>query len=820
MAFRGVALLKKYTVKGMSCAACAARVERAVSSLEAVSACSVNLLTNTLVLEGDVSDSLVRAAVESAGYGIVGGEVSGGNSEKKMLSRLIASIALVLVLMYFSMGAMMWGFPLPAFLDTNAIAIGAIQLVISSLVILINRRFFISGAKAVLHRSANMDTLVALGSGVSYLWSIYVYVGAVLIQLGGDVSAAMHALHGLYFESAAMILALISLGKLLEGRAKGKTTNALRALMDLSPKLATLLRDGEEITVMAAELSVGDVILIRPGESIPADAVVISGESAVDESSLTGESMPSEKTVGSQLFAGTVNRSGVLRAKATEVGAQTALSQIIKTVSDATSTKAPIAKVADKVSAIFVPSVIAVAIVTFAVWLLINGDLPHALERAISVLVISCPCSLGLATPVAIMVGSGVGARSGILFKSAAALEMAGRISTVALDKTGTVTAGAPSVTDIVADDGEALLRLAASLEVGSEHPLARAVVDFARERGASLFEVEEFSAVTGCGVYAKVDGKAAVGGKLSFIKEHAVIDEKLEKSAESLTRAAKTPLFFALDGKVLGVIAVADTLREDTATAVERLKAMNLQVVMLTGDNSAVAEKIAESAGIEKVKAELLPNDKAAAVESLAREGRVMMVGDGINDAPALARADLGCAIGRGTDVAIDSADLVLMRSNVGDIPAAIALGRCVLRNIRENLFWAFIYNAVGIPLAAGVFTAFTGWELTPMFGAAAMSLSSFSVVMNALRLNFAKIYPKPEKEKIKMKKTMKIEGMMCPHCEGRVKKALEALAEVKEALVSHESGTAAITLSAPISDEKLTATVTAAGYDVLGIE
>ena len=812
--------LKKYTVKGMSCAACAARVEHAVSSLAEVSACSVNLLTNTLAVEGEASDSLIRAAVEGAGYGIAGGEASDDGSAKKMLVRLIISISLVLILMYFSMGAMMWGFPLPSPLKNNAIAIGAIQLVISSLVILINRRFFISGAKAVLHLGANMDTLVALGSGVSYLWSIYVYATAVSLQASGDATAAMHALHGLYFESAAMILALISLGKLLESHAKGKTTNALRALMDLSPKLATVLRDGEEKTVMAAELCVGDIVLIRPGESIPADATVISGESAVDESSLTGESLPAEKTVGSQIFAGTVNRSGLLRAKATEVGAQTALSQIIKTVSDATSTKAPIAKMADKVSAVFVPTVIAIATVTLVAWLFINGDLPHALERAISVLVISCPCSLGLATPVAIMVGSGVGARFGILFKSAAALEMAGRINTVALDKTGTVTSGTPSVTDVVADDPDTLLRIAASLEAGSEHPLARAVVDYAKERGVELFELEEFSAVTGCGVLGKVEGREVAGGKLSFIKEYAKIEENIEKSAESLTRAAKTPLFFARDGKVLGIVAVADTLREEAAAAVERLKGMNLRVVMLTGDNRAVAEKIAEAAGIETVRAELLPNDKADAVASLAEGGRVMMVGDGINDAPALTRADLGCAIGRGTDVAIDSADLVLMRSSTGDIPAAIALGRCVLRNIRENLFWAFIYNAVGIPLAAGVFTAFTGWELTPMFGAAAMSLSSFSVVMNALRLNFAKIYPTPKKEKTKMKKIMRIEGMMCPHCEGRVKKALEALPEVREALVSHESGTASLTLASPISDEKLIATVTAAGYDVLGVE
>lgn len=804
----------------MSCAACAARVERAVSSLSGVAACSVNLLTNTLAVEGEVTDELIRAAVEGAGYGVGGNTETGGTVERKMLISLITSLSLVTILMYFSMGAMMWGFPLPSFLKTNAIALGAIQLTLSALVIFINRRFFINGTRAVLHLSANMDTLVSLGSGVSFLWSIYVYAGAVQLQISGDAAAALHALHGLYFESAAMILALISLGKLLESRAKGKTTNALRALMDLSPKLATVIRDGEEVTVPAAALAVGDIFIVRPGESIPADAVVILGESAVDESSLTGESLPAEKTLGSKVYAGTVNQSGALRCRATEVGAQTALSEIIKTVSDATSTKAPIAKVADRVSAIFVPTVIGIAIVTLIGWLIADGELGHALERAISVLVISCPCALGLATPVAIMVGSGVGAKDGILFKSAAALEMTGRISIVALDKTGTVTVGRPAVTDIASDDEEHLLRIAASLEAKSEHPLARAVVEYAKERGTPISEVEEFSSITGSGVVGRLDGKTVAGGKRAFIEEHAKIDENTKNIAESLTRAAKTPLFFAEDGRVVGVIAVADTPRPEAAMATDRLRAMGLRVVMLTGDARAVAKKIAEAAGIGEVRAELLPNDKEAIIAELSKDGRVMMVGDGINDAPALTRADVGCAIGRGTDIAIDSADVVLMRSNAADIPAAITLGRAVLRNIRENLFWAFIYNAVGIPLAAGVFTAFTGWELTPMFGAAAMSLSSFSVVMNALRLNLVRIYPKPKKEKAKMTKVMKIEGMMCPHCEGRVKKVLEALPEVKEAIVSHESGTASLTLSSPVPDEALTRAVVAAGYEVTGIE
>ena len=801
--------MRKFTVTGMTCSACSARVERAVGSLPEVEACSVNLLTGTLAVEGSASDEVIRGAVEAAGYGI--GSSSGGqkSQERVLLLRLIASLILLAPLMYISMGHLMWGFPLPEALG-NVAFIGGAQLVLALAVMAVNCKFFINGAKSALHLAPNMDTLVALGSGVSFVWSVAVYIGALTAK-----DASYHMLHGLYFESAAMIVALITLGKLLEARAKGKTTSALEALMELSPKLAHVIRDGREITVAAGEVEVGDVFVVRPGESFPVDGEVIEGESAVDESALTGESVPSEKTVGSRVFGATVNRSGFLKCRATEVGADTALARVIKTVADATATKAPIAKLADRVSGIFVPTVILISLVTLAAWLIAGAEPASALSRAISVLVISCPCALGLATPVAIMVGSGVGARGGILYKTAAAIEAAGRIDTVVLDKTGTVTLGTPTVTDVISRDTGRLLSFAASLERGSEHPLGAAVTAYAEEHSVPLVALDEFSAVVGSGVSAKHGGKLLVGGKLAFVSGYAEVDDEYKREAERLSSEAKTPLFFALGKEMLGIIAVADKLRPEAPEAVAQLCKMGIRVVMLTGDNERTARVIAREAGIETVISEVLPDEKAREVDTLRAGGcRVAMVGDGINDAPALATADVGIAIGRGTDIAIDAADVVLMHSSALDIPAALLLGRKTLLNIKENLFWAFIYNVIGIPLAAGVLIPLLGWELTPMFGAAAMSLSSFSVVTNALRLNFVKLRPN-KKENDKMKKTLKVSGMMCPHCEGRVKKSLEALPGVASAEVSHKKGTAVVTLDGEVADNVLVETVIAAGYE-----
>lgn len=808
--------MRKFTVTGMTCSACSARVEGAVRSLDGVQTCAVNLLTATLAVEGDAPDEAIRGAVEAAGYGIADGIGDKKGEGRVLLSRLILSLLLLLPLMYISMGHLMWGLPLPAPLSGVAF-IGAAELVLALAVMLINGRFFINGVRGALHLAPNMDTLVSLGSGVSFLWSIWVYILALNEPVAEQ---ARHLLHGLYFESAAMILALITLGKLLEARAKGKTTGALASLMELSPKLARVMRDGEEITVPAAEVKVGDLFTVRPGESLPVDGEVVEGESAVDESRLTGESLPSEKSVGSRVFAATVNKSGFIKCRATEVGADTALSRVIKTVADATATKAPIAKLADRVSGVFVPTVMAISLITLTAWLALGAGAAEALSRAISVLVISCPCALGLATPVAIMVGSGIAAKRGMLFKTAAALEAAGRIDTVVLDKTGTVTLGKPTVTDVVSRDTGRLVRLAAALEKGSEHPLGAAVVEYAAQLGAREVGLSEFEAVFGSGVMAKYEGKPLVGGKLAFVSQYAEISEEYKKAAEEFSEAAKTPLFFALGGEALGVIAVRDTLRPEARDAVLRMREGGLSVVMLTGDNARTARVVAAEAGIDEVISEVLPDEKAGEIERLVKEGhRVAMVGDGINDAPALARADLGIAIGRGTDIAIDSADAVLMRSSALDIPAALLIGRKTLRNIKENLFWAFIYNMIGIPLAAGVFIGALGWELTPTFGAAAMSLSSFSVVMNALRLNFVRLDANSTKErKKKMKITLTVKGMMCPHCEARVKKCLEGISGVVCAEVSHKKGTAVVTLDGEVDTKVLVDAVAAQGYECAG--
>ena len=838
--------MEQYTVTGMSCAACSARVEKAVSGVEGVSSCSVNLLTNSMGVEGSASPEAIIAAVEAAGYGAArkgaAKAVSPAAEEDALRDRetpvlkrrLLSSLGFLLVLMYISMGHTMWGFPLPAFLDGNPVALGLMELLLAATVMLINKKFFTSGFRGLLHGAPNMDTLVALGSGVSFAYSTVALFAMTAAVQRGDAAGAHALLHDLYFESAAMILTLITVGKMLEARSKGKTTDALKSLMRLAPQTACVERGGKEQSVPIDEVVRGDVFLVRPGESIPVDGVVLSGVSSVNEAALTGESIPVDKAAGDRVSAATVNQSGFLRCEAERVGEDTTLSKIIKMVGDAAATKAPIAKLADRVSGVFVPAVIAVALVTFAIWLLLGKALGYALSRAIAVLVISCPCALGLATPVAIMVGNGVGAKNGILFKTAVSLEEAGKAQIVVLDKTGTVTNGEPVVTDLLPAEGvseEELLAAALSLEKKSEHPLARAVTAYAAERGTEGREVEDFSALPGNGLRARLGGEELLGGSLAYISSLVSVPPELRERADALSEKGKTPLLFAKGGELLGVIAVADTVKDDAAEAVRELKGMGIHVVMLTGDNARTAAAIGAQVGADEVISGVLPDGKESVIRSLQQRGRVAMVGDGINDAPALTRADIGIAIGAGADVAIDAADVVLMKSRVRDIPAAIRLSRATLTNIKENLFWAFFYNVVCIPLAAGAYARF-GLTLSPMIGAAAMSLSSFCVVSNALRLNLKNIYDpsrdkaikktlgQSDKEETPMTKTMKIEGMMCPHCEARVKKTLEALEAVSSAEVSHVSGSAVVTLAAPVEDEVLKKAVEAQGYDVLGIE
>ena len=825
--------MEQYNVTGMSCAACSARVEKAVSKVDGVTSCSVNLLMNSMGVEGTASPESIIAAVEAAGYGAslknAPSAAKAAQKEEikdketpKMKKRLAASVVFLAVLMYFSMGHMV-GLPLPSYFVGDHAAVGLVELLLTVAIMVINQRFFISGFKGLINRAPNMDTLVALGSTAAFAYSVYALFGAIKAQTAGDMQTAMSYMHEYYFESAAMILTLITVGKMLESRSKGKTTDALKGLMELAPKTANIIKDGKEQSVPVERVQKGDIFVVRPGESIPVDGTVIEGTSAVDESALTGESLPVDKQKGSFVSAGTVNRSGFIRCEASRVGEDTTLSQIIKMVADAAATKAPIAKIADKVSAVFVPSVITIAAITIIGWLIAGRDFGFALARGISVLVISCPCALGLATPVAITVGSGVGARNGILFKTAVSLEEAGKAKTVVLDKTGTVTSGKPVVTDILPAEGmsgKELLEYAYSLETKSEHPLAGAVNLKAEESGSAAREVTDFAALPGNGLVARLDGKELAGGNLGFISERAQVSVQQREAAESLAGQGKTPLFFAYDGKLLGTVAVADTIKEDGAAAIAELHKMGLEVIMLTGDNQRTADAVGKAAGVDRVIAGVMPDGKENVVRELSEQGKTIMVGDGINDAPALTRADTGIAIGAGTDIAIDAADIVLVKSRLGDVPAAIKLSRATLRNIKENLFWAFIYNVIGIPVAAGVFINLFGWQLNPMFAAAAMSLSSFCVVTNALRLNFFKTGAKPEKktkeEKKTMEKTLKIEGMMCGHCEATVKKALEELPQVASAEVSHESGTAKVTLNADISDDALKAVVEAKGYKV----
>ena len=855
--------MEQFNVTGMSCAACSARVEKAVSKVPGVTSCSVSLLTNSMGVEGTASDAAIIKAVQDAGYGAspkkAGAAAAAGTSADldalqdhetpKLKRRLIASLGFLLVLMYFSMGHMMWGWPLPHWFDGNHIAMGLVQLLLAGIVMVINQKFFISGFKGLIHGSPNMDTLVAMGSMASFVWSTYALFAMTDAQLHGNDEMVMHYMMEFYFESAAMILTLITVGKMLEARSKGKTTDALKSLMKLAPKTATLVRDGAEVTVAIADVQKGDVFVVRPGENIPVDGVVLEGTSAVNESALTGESIPVDKAVGDKVSAATTNQSGFLRCEATRVGEDTTLAQIIKMVSDAAATKAPIAKIADTVSGFFVPAVISIAVVTTIVWLLLGHELGYALARGISVLVISCPCALGLATPVAIMVGNGLGAKNGILFKTAASLEAAGRTQIVALDKTGTITEGAPRVTDLLPAEGVSeteLLTLAAALESRSEHPLAKAVLADAEAKAITPPEVTDFAALPGNGLAAKLDGMDIYAGNAAFIQTKLTLPAALAQQAEKLASEGKTPLFFGGAGRLLGVIAVADTIKEDSPEAIRQLQNMGIRVVMLTGDNQRTADAIGRQAGVDEVIAGVLPDGKEAVIRQLQQYGKVAMVGDGINDAPALTRADTGIAIGAGTDVAIDAADVVLMNSKLSDVPAAIRLSRATLRNIHENLFWAFIYNTLGIPLAAGVFIPF-GLTLNPMFGAAAMSLSSFCVVSNALRLNLFDVHstkrdrrPKDtvslpaapaqpaavenkestNKEDLTMKKTLNVEGMMCGHCEARVKKALEAVPGVTEAAVSHEAGTAVVTLSEDVADDVLKQAVEAQDYKVTGIQ
>ena len=837
--------MEHYTVTGMSCAACSARVEKAVSAVPGVTSCSVSLLTNSMGVEGSATPDAVISAVQAAGYGaslkgaaqsvpsIAEQEDALADHETPVLKRrLIASLGFLIVLMYFSMGHMMWGWPLPSFFDGNHVAMGLIQMLLTIAVMVINQKFFINGFKSLFHGAPNMDTRVALGATASFGYSTYALFAMTGAQVRGDAAAVMSYMHEFYFESAAMILALITVGKMLEARSKGKTTDALKSLMKLAPQTATLLRNGQEVTVPIAQVKRGDVFVVRPGENIPVDGVILEGESAVNESALTGESIPVDKAVGDSVSAATTNQSGFLRCEATRVGEDTTLSQIIKMVSDAAATKAPIAKVADRVSGVFVPTVITIAVITTAVWLLCGKPIGFALARSISVLVISCPCALGLATPVAIMVGNGLGAKNGILFKTAVSLEETGKTEIVALDKTGTITKGEPRVTDVLPADGlteSALLALAAALEQRSEHPLARAVMLRAEEDKLSVSEVSDFRALPGNGLTATLNDEELLGGSLSFISTKADVPQALRDKAEALAEEGKTPLLFARGGKLAGVIAVADVIKEDSPAAIAALRNMGIHVVMLTGDNEKTARAIGRQAGVDEVIAGVLPEGKESVIRSLQKQGKVAMVGDGINDAPALTRADIGIAIGAGTDVAIDAADVVLMKSQLSDVPAAIRLSRATLRNIHENLFWAFFYNVIGIPLAAGVWIPIFGWTLNPMFGAAAMSLSSFCVVSNALRLNLFKLHDAGKDKKIKkkhhkeettMEKTMKIEGMMCGHCEAAVKKALEAVDGVASAEVSHTSGTAVVTLSKPVDSAVLKKAVEDKDYKVTSIE
>ena len=858
--------MEQYNVTGMSCAACSARVEKAVKKVPGVTSCSVSLLTNSMGVEGTASPAAILSAVQEAGYGASPKNASASKASDastdldaladhetpKLKRRLIASLGFLLVLMYFSMGHMMWGWPLPHWFDGNHVAMGLVQLLLAGIVMVINQKFFINGFKGLLHGAPNMDTLVALGSMASFVWSTYALFAMTRAQVDGSDELVMHYMMEFYFESAAMILTLITVGKMLEARSKGKTTDALKSLMKLAPKTATLVRDGAEVTVAIADVQKGDVFVVRPGENIPVDGVVLEGTSAVNESALTGESIPVDKAVGDKVSAATTNQSGFLRCEATRVGEDTTLAQIIKMVSDAAATKAPIAKIADTVSGFFVPAVISIAVVTTIVWLLLGHELGYALARGISVLVISCPCALGLATPVAIMVGNGLGAKNGILFKTAASLEAAGRTQIVALDKTGTITEGAPRVTDLLPAEGVTeteLLTLAAALESRSEHPLAKAVLADAEAKAITPPEVTDFAALPGNGLAAKLDGMDIYAGNAAFIQTKLTLPATLAQQAEKLAAEGKTPLFFGGAGRLLGVIAVADTIKEDSPEAIRQLQNMGIRVVMLTGDNQRTADAIGRQAGVDEVIAGVLPDGKEAVIRQLQASGKVAMVGDGINDAPALTRADTGIAIGAGTDVAIDAADVVLMNSKLSDVPAAIRLSRATLRNIHENLFWAFIYNIIGIPLAAGLFIPF-GLTLNPMFGAAAMSLSSFCVVSNALRLNLFDLHstrhdhktaspaaapvqsaaennkksdaeaPEVKTEDHTMKKTLKVEGMMCGHCEARVKKALEALPEVDEAVVSHEAGTAIVTLNAEVADDVLKNAVEAQDYKVTGIQ
>ena len=835
--------MEKFDITGMSCAACSSRVEKAVSELEGVTSCSVNLLTNSMLVEGTASAEEIVHAVEKAGYGArsqreqprekKASEKAEDQETSVLRRRLIASLGFLIVLMYFSMGHSMWGWPLPSFFEGNSIAIGLVQLLLAGIVMVINQKFFIRGFQGLIHRAPNMDTLVALGSSAAFVYSTYALFA--MTAVAGDAEAAAHYLHEFYFEAAAMILALITVGKMLEVYSKGQTTNALKSLMALAPKTATVVRDGQERSVPVEQVRRGDLFLVRPGEKIPVYGIILEGSAAVDESALTGESIPVDKVAGDTVSGATVNQYGFLRCEASRVGEDTTLSQIIRMVEDASATKAPIAKAADKVAGIFVPTVIGIAIVTIVVWLLLGREVGFALARGISVLVISCPCALGLATPVAIMVGSGVGARSGILFKNAEALENAGRLKVVALDKTGTITKGEPAVTDVLPAPGvarEELLRYAYSLEKKSEHPLARAIINAAEQEGMKGLEVGDFQALPGNGLSGTCVGGRLIGGKGAFVEENAEIPQALRNAAEEFASAGKTPLYFAKDGVLLGIIAVSDVIKPDSADAIRELRAMGLYVVMVTGDNPTVAEAVGRQAGVNEIVADVLPGEKEAVIRRLKERGPVAMVGDGINDAPALTAADTGIAIGAGADVAVDAADVVLMNSRLTDVPAAIRLSRRTLRNIHENLFWAFIYNTIGIPLAAGVFIPILGWQLNPMFGAAAMGLSSFCVVSNALRLNFVKIHGRKkdqkktendepvnfEKERKIMEKVLKIEGMMCGHCSARVKKALEELPAVESADVSHETGTARLLLKEEVDDDVLKKTVEDQGYNVIG--
>ena len=860
--------MKQYTVTGMSCAACSARVEKAVSKVDGVTSCSVSLLTNSMGVEGSATDAQIVEAVEQAGYGAspkgtatetANGRVNNSLEQlkaaqdalvdretPKLRNRLIASLIFLVVLMYFSMGHMMWGWPLPEFFNGNHVAMGLLQLLLTVAVMVINQKFFISGFKGLIHGAPNMDTLVALGSAASFGYSVYALFAMTAAQVKGDMDAVMSYMHEFYFESAAMILALITVGKMLEAHSKGKTTDALKSLMQLAPKTATVVKDGVEQEISVDAVRKDDIFVVRPGENIPVDGEIIDGTTAVNESALTGESIPVDKQKGDAVSAATVNQSGFIKCRATRVGEDTTLSQIIQMVSDAAATKAPIAKIADRVSGVFVPAVITIAVITIIAWLIAGETVGFALARGISVLVISCPCALGLATPVAIMVGNGKGAKSGILFKTAASLEATGRTQIVALDKTGTITSGEPKVTDIVPDEtffeengnnAGKLLAIAASVEAKSEHPLAKAIMERAKTDEIAIAEVTDFSAVVGNGLTATLAGKMIKAGNLAFVSKFVKVSDDMRAKAVEFSKEGKTPLFFAADDRLCGIIAVADTIKEDSPEAVRQLKNMGIRVVMLTGDNEQTANAIGKQAGVDEVIAGVLPDGKEAVIRKLKKQGRVAMVGDGINDAPALTRADMGIAIGAGSDVAIDAADVVLMKSRLIDVPAAVRLSRATLTNIHENLFWAFFYNVIGIPLAAGLWYPLLGWKLNPMFGAAAMSLSSFCVVTNALRLNLCRVYDpkhdrkakpdrkdkadKPnESEEKSMTKTMNIEGMMCCHCEARVKKALEALDAVSEAAVSHESGTAVVTLSSDISDEKLKETVEAEDYKVTSIQ